>query len=108
MGTSTSRVTTTPAPPARAAASCASARAPTPVTRKTATNSGAARRRIVTRRGSVGLLGQALIDQAERCVHVVLVHDERRREPQRALSRAQEQQALPEGPLHQLVRDIGC
>src|SRR5438552_10148661 len=108
MGTMTSRVTTTPAPPAYAAASCAGARAPTPVPRKTAASSGAARRRIVTSRGSVGLLGQALIDQAQRRVHVVVVHDERRREPQRALPRTQEQQAFPERALHQIVRDVGC
>src|SRR5437763_635713 len=79
------------APPSYAAAACAGARAPTPIPRKTAASSGAARRRIVTSRGSVGLLGQALIDQAQRRVHVVLVHDERRREPQRALPRTQEQ-----------------
>src|SRR6266700_8058694 len=108
MGTITSRVTTTPAPPACAALSCASARAPTPVPSKTAATSGAARRRMVTSRGSVGLLAQALIDQAQRRVHVVVVHDERRREPQRALAGAEQQEALLERPLHQPVRDVGC
>src|SRR5438128_3530895 len=106
MGTITSRVTTRPAPPACAAASCASARAPTPVPRSTQVSSAAARRRTVTRSGSIGLLTQAFIDQAERGVDVVLVHYQRRGKPQGALPRAEQQQALPEGALHELVRNL--
>src|SRR2546425_8714799 len=106
MGTITSRVTTTPAPPACAAASCASARAPTPVPRSTQVSSAAGRRRTVSRRGSIGLLTQAFIDQAERGVDVVLVHYQRRRKPQGALPGAEQQQALPKGALHELVRNL--
>src|SRR5205809_2563382 len=106
MGTITSRVTTTPAPPACAATSCASARAPTPVPRSTQVSSAAARRRTVTRSGSIGLLTQAFIDQAERGVDVVLVHYQRRGKPQGALPGTEQQQALPEGALHELVRNL--
>src|SRR3989442_404832 len=106
MGTITSRVTTTPVSPACAAVPCASTGAHTPIPRKTEASSARARRRIVTRRGSVRLLGQALIDQAERRVDVVLVHHERRGEPQRTLPRAQEQKPLLERALHQLVGDL--
>src|SRR2546425_13092512 len=106
MGAITSRVTTTPAPPACAATSCASARAPTPVPRSTQVSSAAARRRTVTRSGSIGLLTQAFIDQAERGVDVVVVHYQRRGKPQGALPRAEQQEALPGGVLPQLVRDL--
>src|SRR5438093_3828231 len=106
MGTITSRVTTTPVSRACASVPCASAGAPTPAPRRPKVNSAALRRRTVARFDSVGLLAQALIGQAERRVHVVLVYHERRGEPQRALPGAEQQEALSKRALDQLVRNV--
>src|SRR5437867_9874726 len=56
---------------------------------------------------SVRHLAQAFVDDAQRRFDIVVVHHERRREPERAFASAQEQESLLEGALHQLVRHIG-
>src|SRR2546426_2850065 len=56
---------------------------------------------------SIAHLVQALVDDPEGGVDVILIHDERGREPQRALPTAEEQEAFLEGAAHDFVGDVG-
>src|SRR2546427_10261749 len=49
---------------------------------------------------------EALVDDPQRRIHVVLVDHERRRQAQRALPGAEQQQPLAEGPHHEVVHQL--
>src|SRR5258705_13920543 len=50
---------------------------------------------------------QAFVDDAKRRIYVVFVYDERRREPERALAAAEEQEALLERAADEVARHVG-